>query len=106
MSDAAAPHAYEFTAPLWKWDGNAAWHFVTLPFDVTDEIDEITTGRQGGFGSVKVKVTIGRTTWTTSVFPDNKRESFILPVKAAVRKAEGLAEGTPAAVRLELVGFD
>jgi hypothetical protein len=94
--------SWEFTAPLWKWDANAAWHFLTLPFDVTDEIDELTTGKQGGFGSVPVRVTVGRTTWTTSVFPDKGRESFVLPVKAAVRKAEGLAEGTPANVRLEL----
>lgn len=98
--------AWEFTAPLWKWDGNAAWHFLTLPFEVTDEIDEITTGKQGGFGSVPVRVTVGRTSWSTSVFPDKWRESFILPVKAAVRKAEGLAPGTPALVRLELAGYD
>lgn len=96
------PRSWEFAAPLWKWDGNAAWHFLTLPFEVTDEIDEITAGKQGGFGSVPVRVTIGRTTWTTSVFPSKGHESFILPVKAAVRKTEGLAEGSPANVRLEL----
>ena len=101
MSKQYAP-SWEFTAPLWKWDGNAAWHFITLPFEVTDEIDEITTGKQGGFGSVKVNVTIGRTTWSTSVFPDSKRKSFVLPVKAPVRKAEGLAEGREATVRLAL----
>ncbi|MDO8364390.1 MAG: DUF1905 domain-containing protein [Actinomycetota bacterium] len=100
--------AYEFTAPLWKWqgDGTASWRFVTLPFDVTDEIDDITTGRQGGFGSVPVKVTVGRTTWTTSVFPSKEQKSFILPVKAPVRKAEGLSDGNAVAVHLELVGFD
>ena len=94
--------SWEFVTPLWKWDGNAAWHFVTLPFDVTDEIDEITSGRTNGFGSVRVKVTIGRTSWATSVFPDKGRESFILPVKAQVRKAEALVEGADARIRLEL----
>lgn len=96
--------AFEFTATLWKWqgDGPATWRFVTLPFDVTDEIDEITTGKQAGFGSVPVKVTVGRTTWTTSVFPSKEQQSFILPVKAPVRKAEGLAEGSSVSVRLEL----
>ena len=93
---------YEFTAPLWLWGGNASWYFLTLPFDVTDEIDEITTGKQAGFGSVPVKVTVGRTTWTTSVFPSKEQQSFILPVKAPVRKAEGLAEGSSVSVRLEL----
>lgn len=93
---------WHFTVELWKWQGNAAWHFVTLPFAVTDEIDELTHGRTNGFGSVRVKATVGRTTWVTSVFPDKGRESFILPVKAAVRKAEGLAAGSPVTVHLQL----
>lgn len=102
MSAHATSPSWEFVTPLWKWEGNAAWHFVTLPFEVTDEIDEITTGRTNGFGSVRVKVTIGRTSWATSVFPDKGRESFILPVKAQVRKAEALVEGADARIRLEL----
>ena len=106
MSTRGRDHVYEFTAPLWRWQGNAAWHFLTLPFEVTDEIDEITTGTQGGFGSVPVRVTVGRTTWTTSVFPSKDHESFILPVKAVVRRAEALLEGSAVAVRLELAGLD
>lgn len=95
--------AYRFTAPLWRWKGDSAWHFITLPFDQSDEIDERTTATQGGFGSVKVRVTVGRTTWTTSLFPSSEQKSYILPVKAAVRKNEGLAEGDLVAVALELV---
>ena len=48
---------------------------------------------RGGFGSIKVLVTIGNTTWNTSLFPDSKRKTFILPVKKEVRRAENLAEG-------------
>ena len=95
--------SYRFTAPLWRWKGDSAWHFITLPFDQADEIDERTTATQGGFGSVKVRVTVGHTTWTTSLFPSSGQESYILPVKAAVRKAEGLTEGDLVTVALELV---
>jgi hypothetical protein len=100
--------AFEFSAPVWQWqgDGPATWRFVTLPFDVTDEIDDIASEATRGFGSVRVKVTIGRTTWTTSIFPSKEQKAFILPVKAAVRKAEGLADGTTARVHLELVDVD
>jgi hypothetical protein len=98
--------SYEFSAPLWRWKGDSAWHFVTLPFEQSDEIDERTTATQGGFGSVKVRVTVGRTTWTTSLFPSTGQKSYILPVKAAVRKAEALGEGEPVAVVLHLVGID
>ena len=100
-------NSFEFEAPLWIWNGGSgtSWHFLTLPFDVTDEIDDLTTGKQGGFGSVRVKATIGRTSFTTSVFPSKEQKSFILPVKAQVRKAEALAAGTPCTVTVELIDF-
>ena len=94
---------YRFSAPLWRWKGDSAWHFVTLPFEEADEIDERTAQVQHGFGSVKVRVTVGGTTWTTSVFPSASAESYVLPVKAAVRKAEGLVEGGTVDIVLELV---
>ena len=97
---------FDFGAELWLYGGKATWYFLTLPFEVTDEIDEISRESKRGFGSVRVHATIGATTWTTSIFPDTKRESFILPVKAAVRKAEGLADGDNCAVRLQLVDFE
>ena len=99
---------FEFTAPVWKWSSSSSatsWHFITLPFDVTDEIDDLTSNATRGFGSVRVKVTIGTTTWTTSVFPSKEQKSFILPVKAPVRKAESLSDAIPAHVHLELVDF-
>lgn len=97
--------AFEFEAPVWKWSGGGAtsWHFITLPFDVTDEIDELCSESKRGFGSVRVKATIGGTSFTTSVFPSNEQKSFILPVKATVRKAEGLADGTKCGVHLAIL---
>jgi len=95
--------AFGFTADLWRYAGEAAWYFVTLPHDVADDIDEITADTRRGFGSVRVEVTVGATTWSTSIFPDSKSESFVLPVKKAVRMAEGLDEGSPVAVRLLLL---
>lgn len=83
-----------FTAVLWEHDGDGAWHFVTLPEAVADEVEAVTAGDQRrGFGSVRVEVTVGATTWRTSLFPDSRRRSYVLPVKQAVRRAEGLAAG-------------
>jgi hypothetical protein len=94
---------FEFEATVWLWDGPAAWHFITVPFEIADEIDEITRGRTGGFGSVRVQVTIGSSTWSTSLFPSKKHESFLLPVKKPVRMAERLVDGSAAQVSLELL---
>ncbi|WP_061965369.1 DUF1905 domain-containing protein [Demequina aurantiaca] len=92
---------YEFKASLWRWDVHqGVWLFVTLPNKITDEIDEEYSGLRAGFGSVKVSVSIGETTWETSVFPSKEEGGFILPIKKAVRKSEGLDEGSTASVRL------
>jgi hypothetical protein len=94
---------YEFVAELWRWTGEAAWHFVTLPHEVTDDIDETHEGSRAGFGSRRVEVTVGETTWNTSVFPDKNSASYVLPVKQSVRKSEGLVEGARVEVGLRLV---
>ncbi len=94
---------YEFVADLWRWTGQAAWHFVTLPHEVTDDIDETHEGSRAGFGSRRVEVTVGSTTWRTSVFPDKNAASYLLPMKQAVRTAEHLVEGTAVEVRLRLI---
>lgn len=94
---------FRFTAAVWEHDGHAAWHFLDLPEDAADEIDARFGHRAGGFGSVRVEATIGATTWQTSIFPDTRRRTYVLPVKKAVRAAEGLADGSSADVTLVVV---
>ena len=57
-------------------------------------------GGARGFGSLKVSVMIGATTFKTSVFP-SKETGWLLPIKASVRKAEGLTEGEAVELALE-----
>ena len=91
----------EFSAELWRHDGDAAWHFVTLPVEVAEQVRE-EAGEPRGFGSVRVEVTVGGSTWRTSVFPDKAR-GYVLPLKGAVRHAEGLEIGDDAVVTLRVV---
>lgn len=93
---------FAFDAPLWKYQGKAAWYFITLPAEEAGRIRFLTGGRRRGWGAVRVHVTIGRTSWQTSIFPDSASGSYLLPVKAEIRKAEGLAEGKTATISLEL----
>ena len=71
----------------------AAWHFVAVTKSVGKEIKEKYGGLARGFGSLPVSVTIGKTTWTTSIFPDKYSGSYILPLKASVRKKEDVEAG-------------
>jgi hypothetical protein len=99
-----------FRGPLWEYDGPSSWHFVSLPPDAADAVADTGAGRgaggSGGFGSVRVEATIGGSTWRTSLFPDTKRATYLLPVKRAVREAEQLSDGDAVAVRLAVLGPD
>ena len=93
---------YTFTAPLWQWMARRdAWFFVSVPEDMSDEITARSEGLTGGFNSVPVQVTIGRTTWQTSIFPGGDG-SYSLPLKKSVRVAEGIERGSTVDVSIEL----
>jgi hypothetical protein len=102
-SDPPEPSVFEFPAELWEHDGSAAWFFVDLPEDVADDIEEQFGHRAAGFGSIRVEVTVGATVWMTSLFPDAKRTTYVLPVKKAVRKAEDLHAGASARYTVRVV---
>jgi hypothetical protein len=92
-----------FAGTLWRWQGDApaAWHFITLPEEVGGQI-KFMTGKGKGFGSVRVAAVIGGARWKTSLFPDKKSGSYLLPVKADVRKTEGLSDGDQIQVKIIL----
>ena len=101
-SPGSSPREWSFDAPLWRWR-EGSWRFVTVPEDVSDEVDETVGGLTGGFGSVRVEVTVGRTVWRTSLFPSSEAGAYVLPVKKAVRVAEGLADDAVAEVTIRLI---
>ena len=90
-----------FKAKLWVWPGEgAAWRFVTVPKDISEKIRKKVKIKRG-FGSVRVRVRVGKIAWETSVFPDSKSGTYLLPVKASVRRAEGLDDGDSATIHIE-----
>ena len=106
--DMPAGGVWDATGPLWRWQGNAkdgspspvSWFFITIDGPVAEAIRAAAPGRTAAWGSVYVSVTIGATSWRTSLFPSKNVSGYLLPIKAAVRKAEGLAEGDTAPVRI------
>lgn len=88
-----------FTAKLWVYTGPGAWHFLTLPTETAQQI-KFFHGKHYGFGTIRVKAVIGDTEWKTSLFPDKASNSFLLPIKAGVRKKEVLLAGNQAKVKI------
>jgi Domain of unknown function (DUF1905) len=94
---------YAFRAKLWQYHGPGAWYFVSLPADIADDIRARCGAEASGFGSIKVEAAIRETQWTTSLFPDKTRRTYLLPIKKAVRMAESLEVGAATAVTLRLM---
>jgi hypothetical protein len=90
----------EFNGAVWFWKGPAPWYFVTVPDEESDEIEATSALVSYGWGMVPVTARIGETAWATSLFPQDRR--YVVPVKAAVRKSEGIDVGDVVTVRLTL----
>ena len=85
--------------PVWLWQGSdgapakGSWYFLTIDGETASAI-RANAVNAAAWGSVYVEVTIGVTTWRTSLFPSKQVGGWLLPLKAAVRKAEKIAEGS------------
>jgi hypothetical protein len=88
----------EFSGEIRHWRGPAPYHFVAVPDEECDLLQQTSAGVSYGWGMIPAAVRVGTTTWTTSLFP--KDGGYLLPVKDAVRRAEGLGVGDVVTVRL------
>lgn len=97
---------FEIRGTTWEWrtaaKPNGTWHFLTIEGQPAAEIRFAALGRSGGFGSVRVTATIGTTRWRTSLLPHRESGGYLLPLKAAVRKAEAIEPGGSYDVVIEL----
>lgn len=94
---------YEVEGEVWATDGPGGWCFLTLPQDLTEGLRTVRGANTVAFGSMRVEVTLGGTTWRTSLFPDTRRGAFLLPLKADVRRRERIAPGDRVRVALEVL---
>jgi hypothetical protein len=90
----------EFSGDVWYWRGPAPYHFVTVPEAESRHLRAVSAAVTYGWGMIPVRAWIGGTAWTTSLF--RKDGQYVVPVKDAVRRAEGLDVGDLATVRLRV----
>ena len=89
----------EFAGEVIEWRGPAPYHFIPLTEDAAEAVDEVKAS-VAYWGVVPVTVWIGDTEFTTSMFP--REDTYFLPVKDAVRRAEGFGLGDEVEVRLSV----
>lgn len=121
--------SFEIAAELWRWTpeppAKASWYFVTITGAAADAIRALGFERRAlggsvgpamppawpkqrggavypalGFGSVRLRAAVEGVAFETSAFPHASSGGYVLPVKAAVRKAAGVSEGDRVALGL------
>jgi len=88
----------EFSGEMWFWRGPSPWHFITVPDEQCRTLATTASSVSYGWGMIPVTARIGKTRWTTSLFPKDGR--YVVPVKTRVRDAERLDVGDVVTIRL------
>lgn len=89
-----------FSGEIWYWRGPSPFYFVTVPEEQCRDLREVSAALSYGWGCLPATVTLGGSTWRTSLFP--KDGGYVVPVKAKVRKAEEVDEGMVVDLRLTM----
>ncbi len=86
-----------------KGNNSGAWRFARVPENISAKIKEMQKGKlRRGWGAVYTKAKIGKSEWTTSVFPDRHSGTYILPLKKQIRYEENLYDGVEIKIVIEV----
>ena len=83
---------YKLKSDVVVYPGMGGWRFLVIPKKAGQEIKEKFAKRVVVWGSIRVSVMIEKTEWKTSIFPDKKSGTYLLPLKKEVRKLENLID--------------
>jgi Domain of unknown function (DUF1905). len=87
---------YEFAAKAYQYSSSedmCGWTFVSLPKELSAEIRNNFKWLEEGWGRMKVTAKLGGTEWQTAIWFDTKQETYLLPLKAKIRKQENVVVG-------------
>jgi hypothetical protein len=81
---------YEFSAKAWQHSLPNGWYFVSLPVEIASEIRENLKWQEEGWGRMRATAKIGDNQWETAIWFDTKHKTYLLPLKAEIRKKENI----------------
>lgn len=84
---------YRFLATPWQYAAQGGWVFVSLPKKLSIEIRRVFIKDEQGWGRLSVTAKIGHTQWSTAIWLDSKMNTYLLPLKAEIRKKEKIEAG-------------
>lgn len=89
---------FVFTGRVLEWRGPSPYYFVPVPDEESADIREVAAMATYGWGVIPVEARIGEVAFETSLFP--RDGGYLLPVKNAVRKPQGLSVGDDVTVEM------
>lgn len=93
---------WRFTAAVIEWRGPAPFYYAPLPAEVAAGIAAVKRQASYGWGVIPVKAEIAGVEFETSLFP--KDGTYLLPLKAAVRRRLGVTMGDAVEVAMTIGG--
>lgn len=84
---------YHFSSKIWQYEGSGGWYFISLPLKLSKEIRNYNKSEEAGWGRLTAIARIGSTEWKTAIWFDTKKNTYLLPLKAEIRKKENLVIG-------------
>ncbi len=93
---------YTCSGEVWKYDGPASWHFISLPAEVSANIRAMFSVAETGWGRLHVRAAINNVAWDTAIWYDTKRSAYLLPLKAKIRTMCGVDVGMHVKVTLTI----
>jgi len=93
---------YTFTSPPWQHSSPGGWHFISLPKKLAKEIRSTLKSEEEGWGRLRAMAKIGNSEWKTAIWFDTKMGTYLLPLKAAIRKKEAITSGQRILVEIRL----
>lgn len=99
--------SFEVKGKIWRYEDpsghTGGWFFVYVPEKLSRQIkDTARSKKKVGFHFVRVKATLGTTTWQTALFP-TKDGPYLLAIKTDVRRKEGVSEGDLVKVKCDVI---
>ena len=93
---------FSFEAMVIEWRGPSPYFYAPVPEEYADAIRAAAKLVSYGWGVIPVEAVISGVTFETSLFP--KDDTYLLPLKAAVRKRIGVTVDDEVEVEITIGG--
>ena len=89
---------FRFEAEVIYWRGPSPFFYAPVPARHDAVLRGLARAVSYGWGMIPVEATVGGVTFKTALFP--KDDTYLLPLKVAVRKKAGITAGDVIAVEM------